>query len=154
MTDQPVVRVSIHDLLVTDLFRFEDERGAVLHHLRSDAPEFTGFGECYFSEVFAGATKAWKRHRLQTQHLAVPIGRVRFVIYDDRDNSPTRGMLAIVDLGRPDAYYRRRIPAGLWYGFQCLGARDALIANCADLPHDPSDNEIVEPKDSPIPYAW
>ena len=75
-------------------------------------------------------------------------------IYDDREDSPTHGMLDIVELGRPDAYRRLRIPAGLWYGFQCLGAQDALIANCADLPHNPSDNEIVEPKDSPIPYEW
>ncbi|MEC8999733.1 MAG: dTDP-4-dehydrorhamnose 3,5-epimerase family protein [Actinomycetota bacterium] len=150
MNDGP----AIHDVLLTDLFRFEDDRGTVLHHLRNDDPTFTGFGECYFSEVVAGAVKAWKRHRHQTQHLAVPVGRVRFVVYDDRQSSPTRGSLDVVDLGRPDAYRRLRIPAGLWYGFQCLGDRDALIANCADVPHDPDDNEIVEPEDSPIPYAW
>ncbi|SVA50049.1 uncharacterized protein METZ01_LOCUS102903, partial [marine metagenome] len=55
--------------------------------MRSDAPEFTTFGECYFSEMIPGAVKAWKCHRKQTQHLAVPIGRVRFVIYDDRELS-------------------------------------------------------------------
>ncbi|MBJ30188.1 MAG: dTDP-4-dehydrorhamnose 3,5-epimerase [Acidimicrobiaceae bacterium] len=150
MSDQP----TIHDVRLTNLFRFEDDRGAVLHHLRNDDPTFTQFGECYFSEIVSGAVKAWKRHRHQTQNLAVPVGHVRFVVYDDRDGSPTRGALDEVDLGRPDDYRRLLIPPGLWYGFQCLGDRSALIANCVDAPHDPDDNEIVEPEDSPIPYAW
>jgi len=145
---------SIHDVALTDLFQFVDQRGAVLHHLRRDDPDFTTFGECYFSEVVSGAVKAWKRHRHQAQHLAVPVGRILFVVYDDRDGSPTRGRLDEVELGRPDAYRRLSIPAGLWYGFRCLGARDSLIANCTDVPHDPDDNEIVEPEDSPIPYRW
>jgi len=41
----------IDDVLITDLRQIGDERGAVLHMLRCDAPEFVRFGECYFSEV-------------------------------------------------------------------------------------------------------
>lgn len=145
---------TIHDVLLTDLIQIEDEKGSVLHHFRNDAPEFTSFGECYFSEILPQATKAWKRHRNQTQNLAVPVGRIRFVLFDDRETSPTRGCLDTIELGRPDAYQRLRIPAGLWYGFHCLSNQPALIANCADQPHDPTDNEIVKPSDSPIPYRW
>ena len=145
---------SIDGVLVTALRQIVDERGAVLHHMRRDAPEFTTFGECYFSEIVPGAVKAWKRHREQTQHLAVPIGRVRFVVYDDRESSPTLGEIQVVELGRPDDYNRLRIPSGLWYGFTCLSNGPALIANCADLPHDPDDAEF-RPEDHPsIPYRW
>ena len=150
MTNQP----SVDGVLITGLLQIVDERGAVLHHMRSDAPEFTTFGECYFSEMFPGAVKAWKRHRKQTQHLAVPIGRVRFVIYDDRDLSVTNGSLEIVELGRPDNYNRLRIPKDLWYGFTCLSDHPALIANCTDLPHDPIDTELRAEDDSRIPYHW
>jgi dTDP-4-dehydrorhamnose 3,5-epimerase len=122
--------------------------------MRSDAPEFTTFGECYFSEMIPGAVKAWKRHREQTQHLAVPIGRVRFVIYDDRELSPTNGSLEVVELGRPDHYNRLRIPKGLWYGFTCLSDQPALIANCTDEPHDPTDTELRAEHDPRIPYHW
>ena len=101
-----------------------------------------------------GAVKAWKRHREQTQNLAVPIGRVRFVVYDDRGLSPTRGGLQIVELGRPDDYNRLCIPKGLWYGFTCLSDQPALIANCADLPHDPADAELLPEDDPGIPYRW
>ena len=145
---------SIDGVLVTALRQIVDERGAVLHHMRSDAPEFTIFGECYFSEMVPGAVKAWKRHREQTQHLAVPIGRVRFVVYDDREPSPTRGGLQVVELGRPEDYNRLRILRGLWYGFTCLSDRPALIANCADRPHDPDDAELQPENDPDIPYRW
>ena len=145
---------SIDGVLVTGLRQVVDERGAVLHHMRSDAPEFTTFGECYFSEMIPGAVKAWKRHREQTQHLAVPIGRVRFVIYDDRELSPTNGSLEVVELGRPDHYNRLRIPKGLWYGFTCLSDQPALIANCTDEPHDPTDTELRAEYDPRIPYHW
>ena len=145
---------SIDGVLVTGLRQVVDERGAVLHHMRSDAPEFTTFGECYFSEMIPGAVKAWKRHREQTQHLAVPIGRVRFVIFDDRELSPTNGSLDVVELGRPDHYNRLRIPKGLWYGFTCLSDQPALIANCTDEPHDPTDTELRAEHDPRIPYHW
>ena len=145
---------SIDGVLVTGLRQVVDERGAVLHHMRSDAPEFTTFGECYFSEMIPGAVKAWKCHREQTQHLAVPIGRVRFVIYDDRELSPTNGSLEVVELGRPDHYNRLRIPTGLWYGFTCLSDQPALIANCTDEPHDPTDTELRAEHDPRIPYHW
>src|SRR5712671_2759364 len=117
--------LTIEGVIVTELRQIADQRGAVLHMLRSDSVDFTRFGECYFSEVFPGIVKAWKRHRLQTQNFAVPYGRVRVVIYDDRDASPTRGNLQVHELGRPDAYRRLRIPPGLWYGFSCLSVSPA-----------------------------
>lgn len=144
----------IEGLALTRLRQIDDERGAVLHMLRCDAPEFTRFGECYFSEVQPGAVKAWKRHRTQTQNLAVPTGRIRMVIFDDRDGSPTRGRVQALELGRPDAYTRLQIPPGLWYGFGCISDTPALLANCTDLPHDPGESERRPADDPLIPYRW
>ena len=144
----------IEGLTVTQLAQLGDDRGTVLHMLRSDAPEFTQFGECYFSEILPGAVKAWKRHRAQTQNLAVPVGQVRMVIFDDREGSPTRGQVEAVELGRPEAYVRLRIPPGLWYGFQCVGDTPALIVNCADLPHDPTESEVRSLDDPEMPHLW
>lgn len=144
----------IEGVSVTELRQINDARGAVLHMLRSDSPEFTCFGECYFSEVLPGAVKAWKRHNAQTQNLVVPAGRIRVVIYDDRQWSVTRGKLEVLELGRPDAYLRLRIPSGLWYGFACVGHTPALIANCTDVPHDPNDSMTLPVNDPGIPYQW
>lgn len=154
MNEIMLIETSIDGLLLTKLCQIGDARGAVLHMLRCDAPEFTRFGECYFSEVLPGAVKAWKRHRVQTQNLAVPVGRIRIAIYDDRPGSATRGRLQVLELGRPDAYLRLRIPVGLWYGFSCIGEVPALLANCADSPHDPKESEHKPIEDSAIPYRW
>ena len=144
----------INGVLVTELPQIVDERGAVLHHMRSDAKEFVHFGECYYSETLPGVVKAWKRHREQTQHLVVPVGRARFVIYDDRETSSSRGHLDVVELGRPDDYQRLCIPKGLWYGFTCLSDEPALVANCADRLHDLADADSRPFDDGHIPYRW
>jgi dTDP-4-dehydrorhamnose 3,5-epimerase len=144
----------INDVVITQLRQINDERGSILHMLRSDASEFTKFGECYFSEILPGAVKAWKRHSAQTQNITVPVGRVRLVIYDDRSLSDSRGNFAVINLGRPDAYLRVQIPPGLWYGFQCLNQIPALLANCADMPHDPSESEVLPLDSDNIPYKW
>jgi dTDP-4-dehydrorhamnose 3,5-epimerase len=154
MGNMPPVESLIEGVSLTELRQIGDERGTVLHMLRCDAPEFTRFGECYFSEVLPGAVKAWKRHRAQTQNLAVPVGRIRMVVYDDRQGSATRGTLQVLELGRPEAYSRLRIPPGLWYGFACMGAKPALLANCADLPHDKDESDVRSIYDSLIPYSW
>jgi dTDP-4-dehydrorhamnose 3,5-epimerase len=144
----------IAGVIVTELREINDGRGAVLHMLRRDAPGFLGFGECYFSEVLPGAVKAWKQHRQQTQNLAVPIGRIRIVIYDDRADSPTCGQLQSSELGRPDRYLRLTVPPGLWYGFTCLSGSPALLANCADMPHDPAESIHLPANNPRIPYDW
>jgi dTDP-4-dehydrorhamnose 3,5-epimerase len=147
--------VRISGVLLTPLREIADARGAVLHMLRADDAAFTAFGECYFSEIVPGAVKAWKRHLRQTQNLAVPVGRVRFVIYDARATSPTCGCIEAIELGRPDAYARLTIPPFVWYGFRGIGTQPALVANCADLPHDPEESEAVaiDALDSKEPLA-
>jgi dTDP-4-dehydrorhamnose 3,5-epimerase len=77
----------IHDVVVTPLKQFADERGRVMHMLRSDAPTFAGFGEVYFSSIYAGAIKAWHLHRRSVCHYAVPVGQIRLALYDPRQHS-------------------------------------------------------------------
>lgn len=144
----------IDGVRLTPLREIADARGAVLHMLRNDAPDFTRFGECYLSEVAPRAVKAWKRHCEQSQNLAVPVGRIRLVIFDDREGSPTRGTVQQIVLGRPDAYYRVSIPRGLWYGFAAVGGQSAMLVNCADLPHSTSESETRPLDDPSIPYTW
>jgi dTDP-4-dehydrorhamnose 3,5-epimerase len=147
-------RSVIDGVTVTGLKEIRDQRGAVLHMLRADSPDFNGFGECYFSEVLPGAVKAWKRHKLQTQMIAVPVGRVLMAIYDNREGSSTKGELQVIELGRPDAYFCIRIPPGVWYGFQCIAAVPTLLVNCCDLPHDPTEGESQPADFAEIPYSW
>jgi dTDP-4-dehydrorhamnose 3,5-epimerase len=146
-------QVKIDGVFVQELRQFVDERGKVMHMLRVDSPLFTRFGEVYFSVVNPGVVKAWKRHREMTQHLAVPMGKIRLVVFDDREGSPTRGNVEVLEIGE-DNYRLVKIPPLLWYGFQGLSALPALIANCTDLPHSKEEVENREVTDRRIPFVW
>ena len=148
--DAGIMGVALQELAVIPA-----DGGSVLHMLRPDWPLFAGFGEVYFSEVLPGAVKAWKRHSRQTQHLAVPVGRLKLAIYDSRPGSASFGQAREYILGRPDCYRLLRIPPGLWYGFTALGSEKALVCNCADLPHDPAEStrKIWDSLDIPYRFA-
>jgi dTDP-4-dehydrorhamnose 3,5-epimerase len=143
----------IEGVLITPLLQIADERGKVMHMLRADAPWFSGFGEIYFSVVNPGAVKAWHFHKRMTINYAVPIGAIDFVLFDDREHSPTRGEIQEIRLG-PDVYNLVTVPPLIWNGFKGVGAEPALVANCASLPHDPSESERRDPFEPSIPYDW
>ncbi|MEW6481483.1 MAG: dTDP-4-dehydrorhamnose 3,5-epimerase family protein [bacterium] len=143
----------IEELIVEPLKQIVDERGKVMHMLRRDSPFFTNFGEIYFSVVNPGVVKAWKKHLKMTQHFAVPVGKIKLVIYDERRNSATYGRIEILEIGEEN-YCLVKIPPILWYGFQGISSNPALIANCTDMPHNPSEVEHLDYLDKRIPYDW
>jgi dTDP-4-dehydrorhamnose 3,5-epimerase len=145
---------NIEGVVVQQLKQIADDRGAVLHMLRCDSPLFEKFGEVYFSEINPGIIKAWKLHKKLTQNIAVPIGKVRLVIYDDRPSSSTCGNISEYKVGRHDNYCLVHIPPVLWYGFQSLDTQTSLIANCTNLAHDPSEAQSMPSNSDEIPYQW
>ena len=143
----------IGGVVITPLKQIADERGKVMHMLRSDAPHFAGFGEIYFSCVYPGAIKAWHLHRRMTLNYAVPHGSIRFVLFDDRPESASRGEVMELRLGT-DNYSLVTVPPLVWNGFAGIGGETAIVANCASIPHDPGEVERRDPFDPRIPYDW
>ena len=88
-----------------------------------------------------------------TLNYAVPLGEIRFVLYDDRPDSPTRGEMQEMVLG-PDTYCLVTVPPMIWNGFKGLGSETSIVANCATIPHDPDEIVRRDPMDSSIPYDW
>ena len=143
----------INGVQIIPLRQILDERGKVMHMLRVDAPHFRGFGEIYFSAVHPGAVKAWHIHKRMTLSYAVPIGKIKLVLYDDRPDSPSKSRLQEVYLG-PDNYNLVVIPPMIWNGFKGLGSELSLVANCANLAHDPEEIDRLDSAAPQIPYDW
>jgi len=133
--------------------RIPDERGTVLHMLKVTDPEFIAFGEIYFSTVNPGVVKGWHKHSEMTLSYVCVSGRIKLVLYDDREGSPTRGELMERFLG-PDDYSLVQIPPGVWNGFKGMGQEAAIVANCCTHPHDPSRSSRLDPFKYDIPYDW
>jgi dTDP-4-dehydrorhamnose 3,5-epimerase len=143
----------IHGLRVTPLRRIPDERGAVFHMLREDDPVFERFGEIYFSLVYPGAVKGWHLHKRMTLNYAVPVGMIKLVCFDDREDSPTRGAVQELHVGELN-YSLVTIPPLVWNGFKGEGVGAALVANCATVPHAPDEIERLDPASEEVPYDW
>lgn len=143
----------ISGVMVKSLRKIPDERGCIFHMLRSDSPEFEQFGEIYFSTVYPNAIKAWHLHKKMTLNYAVISGMIKLVLYDDRDDSPTRGELMEIFTGEQN-YCLIKIPYGIWNGFKGIGNKPAIIANCATIPHDPEEIIRMSPFSPNIPYNW
>jgi len=146
-------RGSIEGVQVVPLRRIPDERGTVSHMLKRTDPHFREFGEIYFSSVYRGVVKGWHLHREMTLNYACIFGRIKLVLYDEREGSPTRGNLTEIFLGE-DYYALVVIPQDIWNGFKGMSDPYALVANCATHPHDQSQSVRLDPFENHIPYDW
>ena len=143
----------IDGVVVTPLRQILDERGKVMHMLRADDPTFVSFGEIYFSCVYPGAIKGWHIHQRMMLNYAVPHGHIKFVLYDERESSSTKGTIQELFLG-PDNYCLVTVPPMVWNGFKGIGDEMAVVANCATIPHDATEIDRRDPFDPSIPYDW
>ncbi len=120
----------IEGVAITPLKIARDDRGAVYRVLRSDDPYFSSFGETYVSQVAPGVIKGWKLHTTNTGNMAVPHGRIRFVLRDLREGSATKEETQEVFLAPTDEEYRLlTIPPGVAYAFQNVSESDAFVLN-------------------------
>lgn len=143
----------IEGVRITPLKQIPDERGKIMHMLRCDDKAFVGFGEIYFSCIYPGAIKGWHIHKKMILNYAVPFGHIKFVLYDSRPESSTKGELQEIFLG-PDNYCLVTVPPLVWNGFKGIGSETSIVANCASLPHDPEEIDRKDPFDPSIPYDW
>ena len=82
-------------------------------------------------------------------------GEMEVILYDERADSPTYGLVAKVVLSE----YRRQllsIPAGVWHADRNIGARDVLFVNFPTQPYDHAnpDKYVLPPNNDRIPYHF
>lgn len=143
----------IDGVSVKPLRRIPDERGFIMHMLRSDDPEFQQFGEIYFSTIYPGVIKAWHLHTVMALNYAVVSGTIKLVLCDQRDGSPTQGEIQVLYIGQEN-YQLVTVPPLVWNGFKGVGDHMAIVANCATHPHDPNEISRMDPFDPSIDYNW
>jgi dTDP-4-dehydrorhamnose 3,5-epimerase len=143
----------IDGVQINPLKQIPDERGKVMHMMKEADLVFSTFGEIYFSRVYPSAVKAWHLHDRMTINYAVPHGKIKLVLFDDRSESSTKGEIQEIFLGE-DNYQLVTIPPFVWNGFKGIGTETALVANCASIPHDPNEITRLDPEDCFIPYNW
>ena len=147
------IKSLIQDVKIIKKNQIFDDRGKIMHMLRSDDSNFTKFGEIYFSVTYPGVVKAWHLHKEMTLNYSVVSGAIKFVFYDERVDSKTKGQIQEIFVS-PENYSLIHVPPGIWNGFKCIGINQAIVANCSDIPHDQNEIQRIKPNDNSIPYDW
>jgi dTDP-4-dehydrorhamnose 3,5-epimerase len=140
----------IKDIIKTPLKQIENPKGSIYHALKSNDDTYKGFGEAYFSFINYKEVKGWKKHTKMFLNLIVPVGIVKFVVFDDRENSDSENELEEFIISN-DNYYRLTIPPDLWVAFQGLD-KSNIILNIANILHNPLETESKEL--NMIKYNW
>lgn len=141
----------IEGVILTPLRVIRGESGNVMHALKAHEESFHGFGEAYFSTVNPRVVKGWKKHRKMILNLVVPVGAIKFVLYDDRPESLSFQTMQEIILST-DNYQRLTVPPGIWMAFQGYGENTNMLLNIASIPHDPLEAENLPSQNDTIPY--
>ena len=133
---------------LTPLKQILNPNGDIFHALKRSEESFVNFGEAYFSFVKQGHIKGWKKHTLMTLNLVVPLGEIKFVLFNE--NAVT-GAYQEYTLGANSNYARLTIPPGFFMAFKGLSEHNCLL-NIASIEHDAS--EAVNKPLEEIAYTW
>ena len=132
-----------------------DERGRLMEILRSDDDLFLKFGQIYMTTAYPGVVKGWHYHQKQIDNFAVVRGMMKLVLYDRRDDSPTRGQINEFFLGLHNPQLVQ-IPNLVLHGFKGIGTEEAIVINCPTevYRYNEPDEFRIDPFSKEIPYDW
>lgn len=137
-------KIKIAGVDLYPLKQIKVDKGDIYHALKSTDDGYAGFGEAYFSQIEPNAIKGWKRHNRIPLNLIVPVGAIKFVIYDDRENSLTKGKFEEVVLSVRDNYQRLVVAPGLWMAFMGVDQNNSMLMDIIPEPHDLRESDRVD----------
>ena len=132
-----------------------DSRGFLMEMLRCDDRIFENFGQVYLSVCKPNVVKGWHYHKKQTDNFVVVKGNAKVVLYDNRENSPTKDELQEVFMGEENPVLLK-IPVYVVHGITPTGNESSYLVNCPTLPYDYKnpDEFRISFKSKDIPYDW
>ena len=132
-----------------------DERGRLMEILRCDDELFVRFGQVYLTTTYPQVVKAWHFHKKQDDFITCVKGALKLVLFDDREDSPTRGQVNEFFIGDHNPMLVK-VPKMIYHGWKCVGLDEALVVNVPTEPYDRTepDEYRIDPHINEIPYSW
>lgn len=152
-----IVGAVIEGLIVRPVITRPDGRGEVAELLRADWADVRGdeMVHAYLATLEPGVTKGWVCHEEQEDRGVHLLGRLRWALFDGREDSPTNGV--VMDLTFTD---RNRnlllIPRGVWHKVMNVGTTEAAFINLPTALYDHSnpDKRRLPPDTDLIPSPF
>lgn len=144
----------IEGVQITSRKVIPDDRGKIMHIMKSSDNQFNTFGEVYCSTIYPGIVKGWHMHKKMTLNYVVLKGNIKFVLYDDRPESKTYQQIQEIIIGETQ-YVMVTVPPFVWNGFKGIGLEEAFVINFTDIPHDQEEIVRMDPHQNDlINYDW
>lgn len=151
----------IHGVELKMLRSFHDERGFFREIFRASEPIFEGgrFAQWSHSRMVKDVVKAWHYHHVQYDWWYVPFGKVRVVLYDNREESPTFGTKMDFILGESAKFggdtmeASVRIPPGVLHGCRVL-SEEAHLFYITSETYDPKEEGRIPFDSAEVPHDW
>ncbi len=132
-----------------------DERGRLMEVFRNDDELYEKFGQVYMTTNYPGVVKAWHYHKIQTDNVVCAKGMMKVVLYDNRDNSSTKGEVNEFFIGDYNPMLVQ-IPPHVYHGWKCISNVESIAVSVPTEPYNYEEpDEFRLPFDSKeIPYDW
>jgi dTDP-4-dehydrorhamnose 3,5-epimerase len=161
--DQPTVTAAgeplsprIDGLQIRRCPPLEDERGDLVEVYR---PSW-GFHPAPLAYVYAvslrpDSVRGWIVHSKQDDRIFIQRGAMTWAFFDDRDGSPTRGLLNVFTFSDRNRVLFT-IPQGVWHAVKNIGRDEAMFINMPTRPYDHGDPDKyrLPIKNTLIPFAF
>ena len=115
---------------------FFNLKGDTLTGLKKNDNCFDKFEEIYFSKINYLKIKGPKKHKKMLCNFLVPVGSVKFLVFDNFFN-----VVDSIILNKKN-YGVLTIPKKNWFAFKGVSQETSLIVNIANKVHD--DKEVIE----------
>ena len=132
-------------IILTPLKQIYNSKGDIFHAMKKSDEGYDGFGEAYFSTIYKGDIKGWKKHTKMTLNLVVPFGEIEFAVYNENIKEFFSVRLS------QNNYQRLTIPPNLWLSFRGI-SENSMLLNLASIEHDPTEAVNIELEE--IKYEW
>jgi dTDP-4-dehydrorhamnose 3,5-epimerase len=146
----------IDGIVIRSAITHSDERGTVSEiYSLSWGVHPNPIVHIYQVSIRPGKVKGWALHYKHDDRLYLLQGTVKFVFYDEREESPTCKMLNEVVISD---YHRSLIiiPRGVFHALQNIGNNDAILVSVPTEAYDYEDPDVYRlPVDTDlIPYKF
>jgi len=145
----------IKDVKIKKLNINLDDRGWLTEVLRADDDFFKEIKQTNYTETYPGVIKAFHWHKKQWDFWFVVSGSAQVVLYDLREDSPTKGETDVFYLGENNRSVLAISP-GVAHGYRVLGTKNVGLIYYTTESYDPNnpDEERLPFNDSRIGFDW